>query len=219
MILKKIFKSFYNPLTNYLETTNFIKLFNYVNKVYNVKNIIPKEKKNIFKPFQLIDFNKIKVVMLFGPPTDDSVGVPLALPYEYGVIGSNELNKFEQAVEKNFYKNLNLNFDYSFESYFKQGVFMINSSLTKTNKENHEKLWFKFISETIKAIELEKTGIIFVIFDKSGKKFIRNINKSFHFVIEDYSLYDNDKKFTGETLQQINKIIEEQNGRKEIIDW
>jgi uracil-DNA glycosylase len=64
-------------------------------------------------------------------------------------------------------------FDLSLESWARQGVLLLNSSLTvEINKPNsHTALWFPFMTEFLKNLS-EITGMIYVLFGEQAKNLI-----------------------------------------------
>jgi uracil-DNA glycosylase len=217
MDLSRIFKSWYNHLKEYINKDNnyYNKLFEFLTLSYNLKIIHPK-KNDIFRSLQLTDFNELKVVILGRDPyPDDSnkTGEELFSPV---------ITKIKDCIEQSVYEGLYLNFDPTFETWYKQGVLMLNTALTiESNKiGSHTKYWNKFITNLISAINKDKTGIIFCLWGKEAQEFKEFINEDFHYILEyKHPLDSKEQDWKCTHFNDINDIITKNNGKSENIRW
>ena len=133
-----------------------------VKPLYVSKSIMP-EYRNIFRAFALCNYNDLKVVMLSQDPyPQKGVATGIAFGCEKEVQPSLEVLK-NTAINLYIPHNL-VAFDNTLESWCKQGVLMLNSSLTvEVGKSlSHIHIWTKFIIELIKNMSLSKQNLVYV---------------------------------------------------------
>lgn len=179
---------------------------------------------DIFKVFNLCDLTSIKVVILGQDPyysnKNQANGIAFSVNREikYPPSLSNILKELG-----NEYGNLQ-NYD-SLHNWVKQGVFLLNATLTvECGKPNsHQKIWNQFISHIIDVINDNCDGVIFVAWGKSALKKYANIDTNKHRILETshpspLSCYKTDKPFIGSNVFiNINRILESSN--KVPIKW
>lgn len=157
--------------------------------------IMPNQKKFIFKPFQLCDYDDCNVVFVTEYPTtsNKSSGVGVGNREElYPYQTTQECTQFQSMVEENLYEGRPLlDYDQSlYTSAENNGILYLNMALTCTNKNNkaHVNHWEKFIEYFLKAYD-SVTGNKLFVFIGDAKKFAPCIDKEFNTVmIEENSL-------------------------------
>lgn len=201
---------------NILEKTNN-RLINLINK----NEIYPFDINDIFKIFNLVKLNDIKVVILGQDPyyanKEQANGIAFSV--------NKHIIKIPPSL-KNIFKELGNTslIDGDLSPWVKQGVFLLNSSLTvESNKPNsHLYIWQEFILHIISIINEKCTHVIFVSWGNSAKEKYKNIDTSKHIILESshpspLSAYKTDKPFIGsDVFNKINNILKKQN-HKEII--
>lgn len=162
----------------------------------NSKNITP-ARGDVFKAFERVPFNKVKVVIIGQDPWPQ---VPSQGPYATGlafalnprVVQGAPLSGLKQA--KTLYKILRaasseLNFelnsalDTSLSSWAEQGVLLLNTALTtKPNKAGaHLVYWKGFIAATLLALNKHPKQLLFVLASGSARN-LRPLIGSNHLV-------------------------------------
>ena len=163
----------------------------------DIKKIIIENKKNgitiyppsskIFNAFKLTEFNTIKVVILGQDPYHQegqahglSFSVPRNVPPPPSLI--------------NIYKELSVDIDPNFDnsngnlySWAKQGVFLLNTTLTvqKGKPLSHSKIgWNIFTDRVIEAISNNKEKVVFILWGMQAQSKKQLINKSKHLILE-----------------------------------
>lgn len=226
-MVNSIFKSWYKVLFNnnkFLD--NYIKnnILLYLNAQYDLSKFafnkikIYPSKKNVFKCFNC-DFNKLKVVFIGSKPFDD---------YSEGLAFDSTDEKthlhpiaelFRYTIENEFYDGFNLNHDYTLEYLVKQGVLLLNESLTSCTTKDYSELWEPLIKEVLKVIQEHHTGIVFCIQEDS--KYIELINTKLQYVLtyKDPNKYVNDFNNWGFKFSDINGILNYTNGEDYEIKW
>jgi len=154
-------------------------------QIYLKKNIYP-DKWNIFKAFNLTDFDDIKVVIIGQDPYH---GKWQANWLSFSVC---EWIKFPPSL-KNIFKELNsdlwldIPISWDLSSWAKQWVFLLNSILTveESKPESHSNIWWEnFTNEVIKIISKNKSGVIFLLWWKYAEKKEELIDTSKHYILK-----------------------------------
>ena len=183
--------------------------------------IFPKND-SIFNAFNFTIPNKIKVVILGQDPYHrESQAHGLAFSVPNGV-------KIPPSL-RNIFKELKNDLNYSIssngnlESWAKQGVLMLNASLTVREKVagSHQKLgWETFTDGVIKKISDKKEGIIFLLWGAFAQKKLELIDKKKHHILitshpSPFSAY---RGFLGcNHFSKTNKILIKNN--QKTINW
>jgi uracil-DNA glycosylase len=140
------------------------------------------EPENIFRCFYMTSYNNIKVVILGQDPYHNGSATGLSFDVKLGnPLNPSLQNIYKELESEGFYpiKDGNL------ESWYKQGVLLLNTALTvrPSDPESHLELWTPFSEKIIKKLS-EKDFIVWVLFGKKAaewKEFI--INKK-HVILE-----------------------------------
>lgn len=222
--MKIIFKTWYKPLLDILNSKYFSTLIKSLNIQYDLSKfkfnkveIYPK-KNEVFKCFKC-DFTKLKLVIIGNNPFGNFSG-GLAFDtndYKLRLHPFTELLRYK--IEHTFYDGFKLDFDNSLEYLMEQGVLLLNESLTYQNNKDTKEQWVEFIEFVIKTIQKHHTGIIFYV--QKDSKLIKLINNDLHYILE----YDNPEDFINSPnkwnldLQQVNGIIKDNNGDEYIIKF
>lgn len=147
-------------------------------------------KEDVFKAFKLCPFNDLKIVIIGQDPYPQkhiATGIAFGNNLKGGDYVSPSLNVIKESLMPlTSYDNGN-SFDYSLESWAKQGILLLNSSLTtEVNKIGvHFELWKPFVSALIKNLNSYKTGIIYVLFGEQAKTFKPYINSRTNDILEE----------------------------------
>jgi uracil-DNA glycosylase len=141
----------------------------------------------IFSAFNHCTFQDIKVIIIGQDPYH---GVGEANGLSFSV---NDTIKIPPSL-RNIYKELNTDFDSIFmpssgnlESWAKQGVLLLNASLTvrKDTPNSHKHLkWNLFTDAVIQAISDKKENVVFLLWGAFAQKKGRKIDSIKHLVLE-----------------------------------
>ena len=212
MTIKEYFKDWL-PL---IDTNELYKALSKINK----NNICP-EYNNIFRAFNLCDYRNCKVICIGQDPyPQKGVATGIAFGNKPDVI---ELSPSLEVIKEsviNFEIPHNLiTFDQTLEDWEKQGVLMLNSSLTcEVNKVgSHSMIWRPFIAKFLQ--NMTTTGIIYVLFGKQAQSFKPYINTKFNDVIEVQhpAYFARTNTVMPNIFNKINNLI--YNKYKEKINW
>lgn len=182
--LEKTFKTWYNPLSDLLNSNYFYQLGKKINSLYKLQNVAPK-KENIFRAFQLCEYDNLKVVILAQDPYHDFIGKE---PRANGLAFANKKDTLHLSPSlKNIHKELEsdlntliLDFDCTLENWAKQGVLLLNTALTvkKGSPISHFHYWKDFTERVLKTIVLNKPNTIFVLWGKYAQSYKEVLSKN-----------------------------------------
>jgi len=180
----------------------------------------PYNQDDIFKIFQLCNLEDIKVVILGQDPYHASKfqanGIAFSVNEKVAIPPSLR-NIFKEAGIESKKGDLT--------SWVKQGVFLLNASLTVKEKtpNSHETLWNQFITHIINIINEKCDNVIFVSWGKFALNRYANLNLEKHFLFTSshpspLSCYKTNKPFIGsDVFNKINERLSSSN--KNTIDW
>lgn len=145
------------------------------------KNKIEPAFSDIFKAFTLLSLDELKIVFLGQDPYPQK-GVATGI-----LFGNKENTKLspslevikEACIDYTMPHVYPVKFDTTLESWGKQGILLLNSSLTvETGKPgSHTMLWRPFTSSLLTNISKLNTGIIYVLFGNQAQTFEPYIGK------------------------------------------
>jgi len=135
-----------------------IKIQNILNNKYNYKDIIPKQNE-IFKAFELTDPELIKVVIFGQDPYTDGKATGIAF----------SANTMTPSL-RNIFKEIGCQRSSNLEDWCKQGVLLINSSLTisKNEKKGDHKIWLGFMFKLVEFINEINEECIYMLWGKES---------------------------------------------------
>ncbi|MGN6299017.1 MAG: uracil-DNA glycosylase [Ginsengibacter sp.] len=176
----------------------------------------------IFNAFKQTPFNKLKVVLLGQDPYHNkgqahglSFSVPDGVPKPPSLVN----------IFKELHSDLGIKIPESgnLEKWAKQGVLLLNASLTVRKNEpgSHAKIgWLQFTDSVIKKISDEKQGIVFLLWGKFAQEKQAIIDETKHYVLKAAhpSPYSANNGFFGcRHFSLTNELLMKQH--KSPIDW
>ena len=210
ILFEEFNKAYFNELKNFLIAEKA------KNKVYP-----PGDK--IFAAFNLLPFDKVKVVMLGQDPyhgVGQAHGLCFSVPNGISPPPSlvNIFKEIKSDLGIDIPKHGNL------ESWAKQGVLLINATLTvRANQagSHQRKGWETFTDAVIKNLSEKKSGLVFMLWGRFAQSKEELIDKNKHFILKTghpspLSAYK--AGFFGcKHFSLTNRILEKQG--LEVIDW
>jgi uracil-DNA glycosylase len=150
------------------------------------KTIFPVEK-DIFNAFNLTSFDDLKVVILGQDPYHNyNQAHGLAFSVQKGVAIPPSLRSMYKELEQSIDGFITPNHG-CLESWAKQGVFLLNTTLTvQAHQPNlHSKIgWETFTDTVIKTISDNKRNLVFIFWGGHARKKAKLIDKSKHLILE-----------------------------------
>lgn len=205
-----------------LQKPYFLNLTHFIEEEYSRTQCFPLEE-NIFKAFEMCEFNDTKVVIIGQDPyhnfhqanglcfsvTDDVAHPPSLI---------NIFKEIEKDIGKAYPKSGNL------ERWAQQGVFLLNATLTVRAHEagSHQKKgWETFTDAVIKVLSEHNDNVIFLLWGGYAKKKSKLIDISKHTILTSghpSPLSANRGYWFGNShFSQVNVILE--NLGKSKIEW
>ena len=183
-LLKKIPLDWKFILEKEIKKKYFVSIIKEISLSYQKKILQPSPEK-ILKAFEVTNFNDLKIVILGQDPyhgIKQANGLSFAVEKELKTPPSLKnifTEVFEDTKEKpKASKNL--------EFWAKQGVLLLNSSLTVNQglANSHNKIgWHLFTNKVLKEISNHKKNIVFFLWGKNAQKKRKFINHSKHLVL------------------------------------
>lgn len=188
--------SWQKALNTELQKPYFIELMKVVDDLYreNPSSIFPSPK-NLFRAFEECSFDDAKVVILGQDPYHgtDSKGNPQAIGLSFAVPSDQKLPPSLKNIFKEISSDLciqekeDLREDGDLTSWAKQGVLLLNSTLTveRSKPGSHQGYgWETFTDSVIKLLSDKKENLVFMLWGNYAREKSQLIDKSKHLVLE-----------------------------------
>lgn len=190
---------------------------------YSIAEVYP-NKQDVFKAFRIIEPSECRVVFIGQDPYPQrrkATGIVFAnkrdTPEEDYSPSLKVIKNSIKSLEK---PNLVYNFDPTLESWAKQGILMLNASLTvEANKVgSHVMMWRKFMTKLVSNLSKYNKDIIFVLFGSLAQTFIPYIHSD-NYIVEKHPAYyaRTNTLMSSDVFTEINKRLKEK-GTNEI-EW
>jgi uracil-DNA glycosylase len=175
----------------------------------------------VFNAFNLTPFNKVKVVIIgqdpyhgFGQAHGLCFSVPYGVKPPPSLVNIFKEIKDDLGIAPPNHGNL--------EKWAKQGVLLLNASLTVNEGEanSHAQCgWHTFTNAVIKKISDEKEGVVFILWGRFAQDKAQLIDSSKHFILKSAhpSPFSVTQFYGCKHFSQTNTLLEKQG--KEPIDW
>lgn len=182
-------KDYFGDWIKVIDKQELLKVINNITNISKSTVICP-NMSDIFKAFNICDYNNLKVVMI-GQDPYPQYGVATGILF--GNKSSTPENKLSPSLQviKEAVINYELphnciNFDNTLESWAKQGILMLNSALTvEINKVgSHTMIWRPFIICLLKHLSEKCPGLVYVLFGEQASTFESYINKNSNTIIK-----------------------------------
>lgn len=175
---------------------------------------------NVFKAFELCSYSNLKVVMLSQDPyPQEGIATGIAFGNNCKPYSPSLLVLKDWVIGDGPHNSIL--FDYSLESWAKQGVLMLNSALTtKINKVGTDYLlWQPFIKNLLIYLSEHDSPLIYVLFGKVAQSYSNFISKNNTiFALPHPSYYARiGESYQTNVFYDINKILYKKTGEK--IKW
>lgn len=215
----------YLKLRHVIENPKFLDLAKVIAELRTTHPIVP-SREEIFKSFQATNYPDIRVVILSTEPFHNVVNdKPIATGLPFVSADKNYMHPsvrmIYERIKTDFYENdLTFPIDLDFNNWHKQGVLMLNTSLTTevNNPNAHLDLWREFISEVIKVLN-EGFATIFLLWGSNAQSFAPLINEKAHYILNCShplsGIYED--SWECDHFKKVNEILQLLNG--DSIEW
>lgn len=189
---------------------------------YNAFEISPK-KEDVFKAFSLCNPNDCKVVFIGQDPYPQrGVATGILFGNKQGTKEddySPSLKVIKESINNLENPNIVYTFDPTLESWAKQGILMLNASLTvEVNRiGSHTMLWRRFIARFINNFSKYNNNIVWVLFGELAQTFAPYIFQGKVFKVKHPAYYARtNKKMPCSIFNKVNDYLSRYNTK---IDW
>ena len=199
----------------------FLKLSDFLKNAYETKEIYP-PKQQVFSAFHHCDYKDIKIVILGQDPYHQKGQAHgLCFSVNPGIkIPPSLLNMYKELQDDLGLYIPNNGF---LEKWAKQGVLLLNTSLTVRDSEanSHSKIgWQTFTDNVIKKLNEREKPIIFILWGNNAKAKEKFIDTNKHYILKGAHpspLSANRGFFGCKHFSEVNRILKELNEKE--IDW
>lgn len=175
--------------------------------------------KTVFNCFEYCPYKELKVVFIYQEPSpflDCSDGLALSTPI--GIKPDKVSEMVISKVNETVYENKLDNLSHNLVRWAKQGVLLLNSSLTTRVEKpgmHHAYIWKDFLAYLFDMLDSKNPDVIYVFIGKEAKKWDENIgdDKIKYYLDHPYGKKEWDCQ---DVFNKINQHLKEQN-KKEII--
>ncbi len=180
----KIEPSWKKALEEEFSKPYFIELAEFVRKEYKSTKIYPPPK-FVFRAFELCPFDDVRVVILGQDPYH---GEGQANGLCFSVLDGVRMPPSLQNIYKEIQDDLGIEMPVSgnLEHWAKQGVFLLNATLTvraKNPGSHQNRGWEQFTDAVIKALSDKKEHLVFILWGKYAQEKGAVINRTKHLVL------------------------------------
>ena len=182
----KLPKGWLNLLESEFSERYMSDIKNFLYREYSKNKIIYPSKSLIFNAFNLCDFEEVKVIILGQDPyhgPDQAHGLSFSvkknIPFPPSL--KNIIKELENDIGVKFQQN-----DGNLSKWAKQGVFLLNTTLTveKSKPLSHSKIgWELFTDKVIELLSEKKQNLVFILWGKHAQAKNQLIDNSKHLVI------------------------------------
>ena len=213
-------EEYFGDWVKVIDRTLLTKTVNRVNCLYATKRVMP-DYSDIFKAFTLTSLHDLKVVFLGQDPYPQKNVATGLLFGNKCVPLSPSLEVIKEAAINYEVPHNPYTFDITLESWAKQGILMLNSSLTvEANRVgSHTMLWRPFIAKLLENISAINPGVIYVLFGSQAQTFTPYINYNNIVIKVQHPAYyaRTGTKMPYSVFTEVNRLCKEKFG--ESIQW
>jgi len=142
---------------------------------------------NIFRCFKLTPYKDLVAVWIGQDPYPGTPEKCVATGIAMGIAKDNPtLPPTLKVIAKELQDTWpNIDIDYTFESWARQGILMLNTTLTVEagNIGSHLHLWKGFTTYLLQTLSERNTGIIYICLGKNAQEYLKYINQDSNYII------------------------------------
>lgn len=213
-------------LRGFIQSSDFDKILHTLYKLREDGKRFTPPLKQVFRAFEECPQDKLKVIMI-GQDPYPHFGVADGLAFSCSNTGKPQpsLQKIFEAIDNTLYFGEEpQDHDVNLTRWANQGVLLLNSALTcEIDKVgSHYSIWKEFIAYTMDILNFTDSGLIFVLMGKQAQD-LEGLIGDQHYIIKTthpaYASYTKQPWDCGDLFNEINKIINGQNGPTFKINW
>ena len=189
---------------------------------YALYDMYPERQENIFKAFKLCPWEDLRIVVIGTEPSKFSGTGALAFSDSVSTFTNPSVELIRRCVS-NYNQDLGFDFDTTFKKWAKQGILMLNRSLTCKREEikTHREEWKKFFGSILYVIEKYKPGTIFLLWGKEAGKYAELLSKNHHVFTWEHPMVADKKRKNWEcpNFAQVDVLLNSLYGGTRKINW
>ena len=212
-------------LRGFIKSSDFDKILDKLYKMREDGKRFTPPLKNVFRAFEECPIDSLKVIMIGQDPyCHFGVADGLAFSCSNTMKPQPSLVKIFEAINTTVHDGWPIEQNPDLTRWANQGVLLLNSALTcEIDKVgSHYSIWQEFIAYTMDILNFTNTGLIFVLMGKQAQE-LEGLIGEHHHVLKTthpaYASYTRQAWDSGDVFNQINKIINGQNGPTFKINW
>ena len=217
--------SWADKLKGFLQSSDFDKVLAELYRLREDGKRFTPPLKQVFRAFEECPYDKLKVIII-GQDPYPYINVADGLAFSCSMtdkIQPSLRNMFE-AIEKTVYQEFPTYQDPNLTRWANQGILLLNSALTcQVDKiGSHYNVWKEFIAYTMDILNYTDSGLIFVLMGKQAQELESMIGEHHHVIKVSHpasAAYTKTTWDCGDMFNEINKIINGQNGPEFKITW
>ena len=168
----------------------------YMKDIYNYLIDISKQKVNIYpsaslvyKAFELTHYKDVRVCILGQDPYHTpgaAMGLAFSVPEELHMIPPSLRNIFAE-IENDVYNGLIVDQNPDLTRWAKQGVFLLNTTLTveKGMPASHDNIgWRRFTQTVVQLLAAKSEPIVFIFWGNHAREYKKFITNQYHLLLE-----------------------------------
>lgn len=214
-----------NKLKGFVQSSDFDKILEVLYKLKEEGKRFTPPLKQVFRAFEECPHDKLKVIII-GQDPYPHLGVADGLAFSCGNTNKIQpsLKNIFDAIESTVYQEFPTHQDPDLKRWANQGVLLLNSALTcQIDKVgSHYAIWKDFIAYTMDILNYTDTGLTFVLMGKQAQE-LEGLIGDHHYIIKvshpASAAYTKTVWDCGNMFNEINKIINGQNGPEFKINW
>ena len=213
-------------LRGFIQSSDFDKILDTLYKMRESGKRFTPPLKQVFRAFEECPMDKLKVIMI-GQDPYPHFGVADGLAFSCSNTRKPQpsLQKIFEAVNTTLHYGEEFpDHDPNLTRWANQGVLLLNSALTcEIDKVgSHYNIWKEFVAYVMDMINFTDTGLIFVLMGKQAQELEGMIGEHHHIIKVSHpasAAYTKTVWDCGDMFNEINKIINGQNGPEFKIQW
>jgi uracil-DNA glycosylase len=212
-------------LRGFIQSSDFEKILNELYKQRSEGKRFTPPLKYVFRAFEECPVDKLRVVMI-GQDPYPHLNIADGLAFSCSITNKPQpsLKNIFEAVDTTVYDNECREYDPNLVRWANQGVLLLNSALTcQVDKVgSHYNIWQDFISYVMDILNYTDSGLIFVLMGKQAQELEGLIGEHHHIIKVSHpasAAYTKTTWDCGNMFNEINKIINGQNGPTFKINW
>ena len=214
-----------NRLKGFLQSSDFDKILETLYKLREDGKRFTPPLKYVFRAFEECPVDKLKVIMI-GQDPYPHFGVADGLAFSCSLTQKPQpsLKNIFGAIEHTVHEDFPTHQDPDLKRWANQGVLLLNSALTcQVDKVgSHYAVWQEFIAYVMDILNFIDSGLIFVLMGKQAQELEGLIGDHHHVIKVSHpasAAYTKTVWDCGNMFNEINKIINGQNGPTFKINW